>query len=111
MPSHAVALPLSERTPSDPWVSKEERQQIIVEAWGQGLNVGSLVFITLIVLCNYRKNILLHKLILLEVRGVCLRGELRERTIVEEKTNAEEQLVLAIWHGFFIFFEEPVYGW
>lgn len=40
---------------------------VIVEAWAQGLNVGALVFISLIVLCNYRRHITLHKLILLEV--------------------------------------------
>ena len=53
--------------PSDPWSGKNSNNQIIVEAWGQGLNVGALVFITLVVLCNYRQNVLLHKLILLEV--------------------------------------------
>ena len=39
----------------------------IVEAWAQGYNVGSLIILMLIVLCNYRKRVLLHKLILLEV--------------------------------------------
>lgn len=53
--------------PSDPWNGRNSNNQIIVEAWGQGLNVGALVFITLVVLCNYRQNVLLHKLILLEV--------------------------------------------
>ncbi|KAG9255685.1 uncharacterized protein F5Z01DRAFT_552465 [Emericellopsis atlantica] len=62
------------------------REQIIVEAWGQGFNVGALVFILLTVLCNYRRNVLLHKLILLE-------------------------LVLALGHGFFIFSRDPAYGW
>lgn len=38
-----------------------------LEAWAQGYNVGSLVILILIVLCNYRSGILLHKLILLEV--------------------------------------------
>jgi len=37
------------------------------EAWAQGYNVGSLVILILIVFCNYRSGILLHKLILLEV--------------------------------------------
>ena len=53
---------------TDPWTGTATREQIIVEAWGQGLNVGALVFIILVVLCNYRRNVLLHKLILVEVR-------------------------------------------
>jgi hypothetical protein len=38
-----------------------------LEAWAQGYNVGSLVILILIVFCNYRSRIWLHKLILLEV--------------------------------------------
>ena len=38
-----------------------------LEAWAQGYNVGSLIVLILIVLCNYRSGIWLHKLILLEV--------------------------------------------
>ncbi|CAN9085402.1 unnamed protein product [Alternaria alternata] len=57
-----------------------------LEAWAQGYNVGSLIVLILIVFCNYRSGIWLHKLILLE-------------------------LVLAIWHGTFIFVEDPNYGW
>jgi hypothetical protein len=37
-----------------------------LEAWAQGYNVGSLVILILIVFCNYRSGIWLHKLILLE---------------------------------------------
>ncbi|KAG9187402.1 hypothetical protein G6011_05273 [Alternaria panax] len=57
-----------------------------LEAWAQGFNVGSLIILILIVFCNYRSGIWLHKLILLE-------------------------LVLAIWHGTFIFVKDPNYGW
>lgn len=39
-----------------------------LEAWAQGYNVGSLVILILIVFCNHRSGIWLHKLILLEVR-------------------------------------------
>lgn len=39
-----------------------------LEAWAQGYNVGSLIILILIVFCNYRSGIWLHKLILLEVR-------------------------------------------
>jgi hypothetical protein len=60
--------------------------QTIVEAWAQGFNVGAFIVLILFTLCNYRGRVLLHKLILLE-------------------------LVFAIWHGLFVFFKEPVYGW
>lgn len=38
-----------------------------LEAWAQGYNVGSLIILILIVFCNYRSGMWLHKLILLEV--------------------------------------------
>ncbi|KAF5263114.1 hypothetical protein FOXYS1_6140, partial [Fusarium oxysporum] len=62
------------------------RAQQVLEAWSQGFNVGAVIILLLLVLCNYRKNTLLHKLIL---------GE----------------LLLALGHGFFCFFDEPEYGW
>ncbi|KAF2812609.1 uncharacterized protein BDZ99DRAFT_367374, partial [Mytilinidion resinicola] len=58
----------------------------ILEAWAEGYNVGSLIILILIVFCNYRAKVMLHKLILLE-------------------------LVLALWHGTFIFAQDPYYGW
>jgi hypothetical protein len=45
-----------------------------LESWAQGFNVGALVILILIVFCNYRRRILLHKLILLEVRYDYLEG-------------------------------------
>ncbi|KAF5667169.1 hypothetical protein FHETE_5872 [Fusarium heterosporum] len=62
------------------------REQAVVEAWSQGFNVGAVVVLVLIFLCNYRKKNLLHKLIL---------GE----------------LLLTLCHSFFCFFNEPEYGW
>ncbi|CAF9913211.1 MAG: hypothetical protein GOMPHAMPRED_007827 [Gomphillus americanus] len=59
---------------------------LILEAWGEGFQVGSLVILILIVLCNYKRRILLHKLILIE-------------------------MVLALFHGTFIFLDDPSYGW
>lgn len=47
------------------------REQSLVEAWAQGFNVGAIILLILLLLCNYRKRVLLHKLILLEVG--CLR--------------------------------------
>lgn len=40
----------------------------ILEAWAEGFYVGALIILILIVLCNIKKGVLLHKLILLEVR-------------------------------------------
>ncbi|CAJ0549717.1 Ff.00g033300.m01.CDS01 [Fusarium sp. VM40] len=62
------------------------REQAVVESWSQGFNVGGIVILILLVLCNYRRKTLLHKLII---------GE----------------LLLALGHGFFSFFEKPEYGW
>ncbi|MCJ1376982.1 hypothetical protein MMC17_000072 [Xylographa soralifera] len=58
----------------------------ILEAWAEGFHVGALIILILIVFCNIRRGVWLHKLILLE-------------------------LILAIWHGTFIFCQDPVYGW
>jgi hypothetical protein len=66
--------PLTSRTSTsqvgndeDPTVENYSRSQIIIEAWAQGFNFGALVILVLFVLCNYRRGIVLHKLILLEV--------------------------------------------
>jgi hypothetical protein len=40
---------------------------LVIEAWGQGMMVGSLVIMAAITLSNMKKHILLHKLILAEV--------------------------------------------
>ncbi|KAL3476947.1 hypothetical protein BJX99DRAFT_132721 [Aspergillus californicus] len=65
--------------PTDP-------DSLVLEAWGQGLMVGSLVIMAAITISNMKKHILLHKLILAE-------------------------LLLAIPHGTWIFSKEPIYGW
>jgi hypothetical protein len=59
---------------------------LVLEAWGQGLMVGSLLVMAAITISNMRKKVLLHKLILAE-------------------------LLLATGHGTFIFLHEPTYGW
>ena len=43
------------------------RLNLIVESWTQGFNTGAIIILMLIVLCNYRKGVVLHKLILTEV--------------------------------------------
>ncbi|KAH8723535.1 hypothetical protein GQ44DRAFT_656392 [Phaeosphaeriaceae sp. PMI808] len=60
--------------------------ELVLEAWAQGLLVGSLVILSFITLANMRRGVLLHKLILLE-------------------------LILGIWQGFWLFFESPVHAW
>lgn len=41
---------------------------LTLEAWSQGMMVGTLVFMTMLTVANMRRRVLLHKLILLEVR-------------------------------------------
>lgn len=41
---------------------------LILEAWAQGFMVGALVIMACITVANMRKKVLLHKLILVEVR-------------------------------------------
>ncbi|KAE8374650.1 hypothetical protein BDV26DRAFT_34905 [Aspergillus bertholletiae] len=65
--------------PTDP-------DDLVLEAWGQGLMVGSLVVMAAVTFANMKRHILLHKLIFAE-------------------------LILAMAHGTFIFPKEPVYGW
>lgn len=59
---------------------------LVLEAWAQGYMVGSLIVMSCITMANMRKGAVLHKLILLE-------------------------LLLGIWHGFWIFFHNPIYAW
>ncbi|KAJ5669531.1 hypothetical protein N7462_010601 [Penicillium macrosclerotiorum] len=59
---------------------------LALEAWGQGLMVGSLIIMSAVTISNMKKHILLHKLIFAE-------------------------LILAMGHGTFIFLHEPAYGW
>ncbi|WPH00779.1 Hypothetical protein R9X50_00360900 [Acrodontium crateriforme] len=58
----------------------------IIEAWAEGYMVGSLIIMACVAFANMRRHVLLHKLILLE-------------------------LVLAMFHGTFIFTNPPVYNW
>lgn len=41
---------------------------LVLEAWAQGYLVGSLIIMAAITVANMRRKVLLHKLILLEVR-------------------------------------------
>jgi hypothetical protein len=44
---------------------------LTLEAWSQGMMVGALVIMSMITIANMRAGVLLHKLILLEVRFIC----------------------------------------
>jgi hypothetical protein len=75
----------------------------ILEAWAEGYNVGSLIILILIVFCNYRGGVMLHKLILLEVFFY--------PPSRQDSALTPPQLVLALWHGTFVFAQDPYYGW
>jgi len=47
--------------PTDP-------KHLTLEAWSQGMMVGTLVFMLFMTMANMRRKVLLHKLILIEVR-------------------------------------------
>ncbi|KAI2854332.1 hypothetical protein CBS147321_11061 [Aspergillus niger] len=59
---------------------------LVMEAWGQGFLVGSLVVMIAITAANMKKGMLLHKLIVAE-------------------------LALALGHGTFTFLHAPAQGW
>jgi hypothetical protein len=44
--------------------------QVTLESWSQGVMVGALLMMAVIALANMRSGVLLHKLILIEVRAV-----------------------------------------
>ena len=46
----------------------DDAEGLILEAWAQGFMVGTLVFMAAITVANMRRHVLLHKLILAEVR-------------------------------------------
>ncbi|KAL5339477.1 hypothetical protein BJX70DRAFT_153975 [Aspergillus crustosus] len=72
--------------PSDRIARPTDPDSLVLEAWGQGLMVGSLLVMAAVTVSNMKKHILLHKLILAE-------------------------LILAVPHGTWIFSKEPIYGW
>ncbi|KIW15312.1 hypothetical protein PV08_05357 [Exophiala spinifera] len=95
---------------------------LTLEAWSQGMMVGSLVTMAMITAANMRAGVLLHKLVLLEVRmernfdsalsrnqdTLFLFGPFSEESRLTQRSL---KLVLAIPNGFFIFFNAPVFGW
>lgn len=82
---------------------------LVLEAWGQGFMVGSLLIMAAITVSNMKKHSLLHKLIFAEV---CSSHHLRaQRASSQDSPLTLPQLLLAMANGTFIFPHEPVYGW
>lgn len=48
----------------------QDRDGLVLEAWAEGYMVGSLIIMSCITLANMRRGVLLHKLILIEVRSL-----------------------------------------
>jgi hypothetical protein len=51
------------------WRDVNETEAYVVESWGEGFMLGALLIMAAITVANMRKKVLLHKLILLEVRS------------------------------------------
>lgn len=75
---------------------------LLLEAWAQGYMVGSIIIMVAITVSNFRRRVLLHKLILLEVFINFHFNRL---------ASNPSQLILGTFHGTFIFSKAPVYGW
>ncbi|CAL00800.1 uncharacterized protein An08g11810 [Aspergillus niger] len=72
----------SNASPSRP----QDTNSLVLEGWGQGFMVGSLAVMTVITAANMKSKKVIHKFIIIE-------------------------LLLAAFHGTFIFLHEPAYGW
>lgn len=53
--------------PDNPNARPSDPDGLVLEAWGQGLMVGSLVVMAAVTFSNMKRRILLHKLIFAEV--------------------------------------------
>ena len=61
--------PLPRNDPVDGhWRDHATPEGYILESWSEGFMVGALMIMACITVANMRKGVLLHKLILLEVR-------------------------------------------
>lgn len=50
------------------WRDSDNIESFIVEGWGEGFLLGALLIMSVITIANMRRGVLLHKLILMEVR-------------------------------------------
>ena len=65
------------REPNTRQRNSASRDDLILEAWSQGFLVGGLIVLVMITVANMRRGVLLHKLILIEVRLIVLLGTAR----------------------------------
>jgi len=82
-----------------------ESHGLTLEAWAQGFCVGALIIMAGITVSNMRRGVLLHKLILIEVRI-----QTPNRNVIFARAHSS-QLILGMPHNTFIFPDPPVYGW
>ena len=48
----------------------DDKEGLVLESWAQGLMLGALMIMAAITIANMRRHIILHKLILVEVRRI-----------------------------------------
>lgn len=64
---------------SGSWRQFASAEDFILESWSQGFMVGALVIMACITVANMRRGVLLHKLILVEVRrSLCIETHAKE---------------------------------
>lgn len=88
------------------WRENSSIEALILESWSQGCLVGALMIMSCVTVANMRRGILLHKLILLEVRPSIL-----SHLVPGFLTFLALQLLLAITHGTFCFMSFEGAGW
>lgn len=113
------------------WRDDKNPEVYVVESWGEGFMFGALLIMSCITLSNMRRGVLLHKLILLEVRSLPqiphpphlqpmdpltrLGNQRPTQPYIYMKkfllTIRSNQLLLAMTHGTFCFFSFEGYGW
>ena len=105
-PSQAMHSNLHRRmnhTFNGSWRENATANAFVLEAWGQGCMFGALMIMACVTIASMRKGVLLHKLILLEVRQC---GQVKTTLL-----TYSDQLLLAIMHGTFCFMSFDGYGW
>ena len=80
---------------------------LVLEAWGQGLMVGSLLVMAAVTVANMKRHVLLHKLIFAEVGY----SRLVYSFPFADVHKLAYQLLAAMPHGTFIFPHSPAYEW
>lgn len=80
----------------------EDQSALVLEAWAQGLLVGSLVILSFITLANMRRGVLLHK--------VSTR-ESRRNSLANDSKLILLELLMGLWQGFWLFFPSPMDMW